>query len=56
MPFGRELVVLLTKLSMFGEFLVHAWRFEQRTKELEALFKEIFGVGLVCISNKRLHR
>jgi hypothetical protein len=24
--FGRELVVLLTKLSMFGKFFVHAWR------------------------------
>jgi hypothetical protein len=23
---GRELVVLLTKLSMFVKFLVHAWR------------------------------
>ena len=31
MTFGRELVVLLTKPSMFGKFLVHAWRFEQRT-------------------------
>jgi hypothetical protein len=31
MTFGRELVVLLTKLSMFGKFLVHAWRFENRT-------------------------
>jgi hypothetical protein len=26
MSFGRELVVLLTKLSMFGKFVVHAWR------------------------------
>jgi len=26
MTFGRELVVLLTKPSMFGKFLVHAWR------------------------------
>jgi hypothetical protein len=25
MTFGRELVVLLTKPSMFGKFLVHAW-------------------------------
>jgi hypothetical protein len=36
MTFGRELVVLLTKPSIFGEFLVHAcmevvWRLEQRT-------------------------
>jgi hypothetical protein len=26
MNFGRELVVLLTKPSMFGNFVVHAWR------------------------------
>jgi hypothetical protein len=26
MTFGRELVVLLTKLSMFGRILVHGWR------------------------------
>jgi hypothetical protein len=26
MTFGRELVVLLTKPSMFGKLLVHAWR------------------------------
>jgi hypothetical protein len=26
MTFGRGLVVLLTKSSMFGKFLVHAWR------------------------------
>jgi hypothetical protein len=26
MTFGRELVVLLTKPSMFSKFLVHAWR------------------------------
>ena len=26
MNFGRELVVLHTTLSMFGKFLVHAWR------------------------------
>jgi hypothetical protein len=26
MTFGRELVVLLTEPSMFGKFLVHAWR------------------------------
>ena len=25
MTFGRELVVLHTKLSMVGKFLVHAW-------------------------------
>jgi hypothetical protein len=29
--FGRERVVLLTKPSMFGKFVVHAWRFERRT-------------------------
>ena len=26
MTFGRELVVLLTKPSMSGKFLVHVWR------------------------------
>jgi hypothetical protein len=26
MDFGRELVDLLTKSSMFGKFVVHAWR------------------------------
>jgi hypothetical protein len=26
MSFGRELVVSLTKPSMFGRFVVHAWR------------------------------
>ena len=26
MSFGRELVVLPTKPSMFGKFVVHAWR------------------------------
>ena len=26
MTFGRELVVLFTKSSMFGKFLVHVWR------------------------------
>jgi hypothetical protein len=26
MSLGRELVVLLTKPSMFGKFVVHAWR------------------------------
>jgi hypothetical protein len=26
MSFGRELVILLTKPSMFGKFVVHAWR------------------------------
>jgi len=26
MTFGRELVVVLTKPSIFGKFLVHAWR------------------------------
>ena len=26
MTFGSELVVLNTKPSMFGKFLVHAWR------------------------------
>ena len=35
MTFGRELVVLLTKSSMFGKFLVHVlevvWRFEPIT-------------------------
>jgi hypothetical protein len=31
MSFGRELVVYLTKPSMFGKFVVHAWRFEDRT-------------------------
>jgi len=32
MTFGRELVVLLTKPSMFSKFLVHVWRrFEDRT-------------------------
>jgi hypothetical protein len=35
MSFGRELVVLLTKPSMFGKFVVACvevvWRFEQRT-------------------------
>ena len=27
MTFGRELVVLLTKASMLGKFLVHVWRY-----------------------------
>jgi hypothetical protein len=27
MTFGMELVVLLTKPSMFGKFLVHVWRY-----------------------------
>ena len=35
MTFGRELVVLLRKPSMFGKLWVHVleavWRFEQRT-------------------------
>jgi hypothetical protein len=31
MSFGRELVVLLTKPSMFGKFVVLGWRFEDRT-------------------------
>jgi hypothetical protein len=31
MTFGRELVVLLTKLSMFGACMEVVWRFEQRT-------------------------
>jgi hypothetical protein len=26
MSFGRELVVLLKKPSVFGKFVVHAWR------------------------------
>ena len=31
MTFGRELVVLLITPSMFGKFLVNAWRFEHMT-------------------------
>ena len=26
MTFGRELVIWLTKPSMFGKFMVHVWR------------------------------
>ena len=28
MAFGQELVDLLTRHSMFGRFLVHAWRWQ----------------------------
>ena len=45
MTFDKELVVLLTKLSMFGKLLVHVlevlWRFEQRTFHISSLMVKL---------------
>ena len=37
LTFGWELLVLDTKPTMFGKFMVHAWRFEQRTSYISSL-------------------
>jgi hypothetical protein len=57
MTFGRGLVVLLTKPSMFGKFLVHAWRFEQRTFYIGSLEGQThFGLPRGAKMSLALHK